>query len=214
MDIDRSIQKYNLHLFDKYSCSEEYQIPIIKNNNYIPKDLIGFNYSKTNKSKSVGIHFFLQDYQFERVWNKPYSYIEIFKKYDCILSPDFSLYIDMPLPMKIWNVYRNRLIGQYYQNCGIKVIPTISWGDKDTYDFCFDGIPDGSIVAISTIGCIRNKEAKRLWKDGVTEMIKRINPSTILIYGNKIDYDFKNINVVYYKNNIVERFDKLKENAK
>ena len=41
-------------------------------------------------------------------------------------------------------------------------------------------------------------------------MIKRIEPSAILIYGGKIDYDFKNIRVIYYENEVTERMKKLK----
>ena len=131
--------------------------------------------------------------------------IDILKQYQCILSPDFSLYMDMPMPMKIWNIYRSRAIGQYYQEQGIKVIPTISWAEKETFEFCFDGIPKGSIVSISTIGVKQNKEAFKIWKQGVDELIKRINPSTILIYGGKVDYDYKDIKVIYYKNKVIER---------
>lgn len=42
-------------------------MPIIENDNYIPTDLIGFNYAKTSKDKNCGIHFYLDDYQFERL---------------------------------------------------------------------------------------------------------------------------------------------------
>lgn len=199
----RTLTTYNLDkiIIDCDDCD----MPIIKNNNYIPTDLISFNYAAKNKSKCVAIHFYIDDYQFERLWNHPERYVETFKKYGCILSPDFSLYLDMPLPMKIWNVYRSRYLGQYYQKRGIKVIPTMSWADIDTYSFCFKGIPKGSIVSISTVGVIKNRKATELWKKGVDEMIKQINPSTILIYGSKIDYDFKNIDVRYYKNHNVER---------
>lgn len=183
-------------------------MPIIKNDNYIPKELIGFNYAKTNKDKNVGIHFYLDDYQFERLWNKPEDYIDILKQYDCIFSPDFSLYMDMPIPMKIWNTYRSRQLGQYYQSQGIKVIPTLSWAEKETFQFCFEGIPEGSIVSISTIGVKKNKEALKIWKDGVDEFIKRIKPSTILIYGGKLDYDYGNIKVIYYENKVTERMKK------
>ena len=137
---ERTNEAYNLELFNKDLCDGKYQMPIIENDNYIPKDLIGFNYAKTSENKDVGIHFYLDDYQFERIWNNPTEYVEILAGYDCILSPDFSLYMDMPYAMKIWNVYRSRLIGQYYQSCGIKVIPTISWAEAETFEFCFDGI--------------------------------------------------------------------------
>ena len=87
-------------------------MPVIQNDNFIPDDIIGFNYAKSSKQHNVGIHFYLDDYQFERIWNKPEDYIEILKQYECIFSPDFSLYLDMPMPMKIWNIYRSRQIGQ------------------------------------------------------------------------------------------------------
>ena len=114
----------------------------------------------------------------------------------------------MPLAMQIWNTYRSRIIGVYLQQCGIKVIPTISWADKDSYDFAFEGIEEGSIVSISTIG-VNSEEERELYKNGVAQMIKQIKPKTILIYGKKIDYDFKDINVIYYKNDRLERVRSL-----
>ena len=44
-------------------------MPIIFGTEYVPKSLISFNYAKTYKNKDVGIHFYIDDYQFERVWN-------------------------------------------------------------------------------------------------------------------------------------------------
>ena len=204
----RTNDTYNLGIIDNENASEFWQMPIIKNDNFIPSKLIGFNYAKTNKEKNVGIHFYLDDYQFERLWNKPEDYVDTLKEYECILSPDFSLYMDMPMPMKIWNIYRSRLIGQYYQSQGIKVIPTLSWAEEETFEFCFEGIPKGSIVSISTIGVKKNKEALKIWRAGVDELIRRIEPSTILIYGGKLDYDYGNIEVIYYENQVTERMIK------
>ena len=178
---------YNLDLIDfENSTNDFWQMPVIQNNNFIPDDIIGFNYAKSSKEHNVGIHFYLDDYQFERIWNKPEDYIDILKQYECIFSPDFSLYLDMPMPMKIWNIYRSRQIGQFYQSQGIKVIPTISWAEKETFEFAFKGIPKGSIVSISTIGVKRNKEALKIWQDGVSAMIEEIEPSTIIVYRWKI----------------------------
>ena len=202
---ERTNRKYNLDLYDINLVDGKYQIPIINNNQYIPERIIGFNYANTSKNYKVGIHFYIDDYQFERVWNNPDKYIGLLKKFQCVFSPDFSLYMDMPLSMKIWNVYRSRLIGQYWQKNGIKVIPTISWAEKETYDFCFDGIPKESIVSISTLGVKKSKNAIKTWKDGVDEMIKRINPSVILIYGEKIEHDFHGIPIIYYENEIINR---------
>lgn len=178
---------YNLDLIDfENSTNDFWQMPVIQNDKFIPDDIIGFNYAKSSKEHNVGIHFYLDDYQFERIWNKPEDYIDILKQYECIFSPDFSLYLDMPMPMKIWNIYRSRQIGQFYQSQGIKVIPTISWAEKETFEFAFKGIPKGSIVSISTIGVKRNKEALKIWQDGVDAMIEEIEPSTILVYRWKV----------------------------
>ena len=202
----RTNDAYNLDLVDIENSSNDFwQMPIIKNDNFIPSDLIGFNYAKTSENKKTGIHFYLDDYQFERVWNNPDEYIDILKQYECILSPDFSLYLDMPMPMKIWNIYRSRQIGQYYQSHGIKVIPTLSWAEKETFEFCFKGIPKGSVVSVSTIGVKQNKEALQIWKDGMDAMIKEIEPKTILIYGGELDYEYGDIEVIYFENKVTER---------
>lgn len=206
---ERTYNTYNLDIYNANRVDGKYQIPIIDNDNYIPEDIIGFNYAKTSTNKNCGIHFYLDDYQFERIWNSPSDYLEILSEYDCVFSPDFSLYMDMSRAMKLWNVFRSRLIGQYLQSYGIKVIPTISWAEKETFDFCFDGIPKGSIVSISTIGVKQNEEALKIWKDGVDEMIKRIKPSAILIYGGKLEYDYGDIKVVYFDNKVTENMKNM-----
>ena len=33
---------------------------------------------------------------------------------------------------------------------GIRVIPSVSWGNENTFEFCFEGIEKGSTVAVST----------------------------------------------------------------
>ena len=210
---ERTNKAYNLDLVDYDRLEQDFwQMPVIKNNGYIPKDLIGFNYAKTNEEKNVGIHFYVDDYQFERVWNAPEKYAEVLMDYECILSPDFSLYMDMPMPMKIWNIYRSRFIGAYYQSKGLRVIPTISWAEKETFAFCFKGIPKGSIVSISTIGVKRDEEALQVWKDGVTEMIKQIEPSAILIYGGELEFDYGDIKTIYFNNKVTENWGKENEN--
>lgn len=202
---ERTNRAYNLDLIENLT-NDFWQMPIIENDNFIPSDLIGFNYAKSSENKNCGIHFYVDDYQFERVWNYPEKYIEVLKQYECILSPDFSLYLDMPMPMKIWNIYRSRLVGQYFQSRGIKVIPTISWAEKDTFSFCFKGIPKGSIVSISTIGVKQDENALEIWREGVDEMIKQIEPKAILVYGGKLDYDYKDIEVIYFDNKVTENW--------
>lgn len=201
----RTADAYNLSDYKESMTEGFYQMPIIMKDDCIPSDLIGFNYAKTFENKEVGIHFYIDDYQFERIWNNPSEYINVLWDYECVLSPDFSLYREMPIAMMIWNIYRSRLIGQIFQRSGLTVIPTVSWCQKDTFDFCFDGLPKKSVLSISTIGVKREEESFKIWKDGVDEMIRRLDPKTLLIYGGKVDYDFGKIKTVYYDNHVTER---------
>lgn len=204
---ERTNDAYNLDIAHNSELTKDFwQMPVIENDGFVPERLIGFNYAKSSDDKATGIHFFVDDYQFERVWNSKEKYTDILKEYERILSPDFSLYMDMPMPMKIWNVYRSRAIGAYYQSQGIKVIPTLSWAEPETYQFCFRGIPKGSIVAVSTVGVKESADALQIWRDGMDEAIRQIEPSQILIYGGAIDYDFNGIITHFYDNEVTERW--------
>lgn len=159
----------------------------------------------TSKDFEKGIHFYIDDYQFERIWQSPDKYIDKLSRFDCVLTPDFSLYMDMPLAMQIWNVYRSRLIGQIMQDAGLTVIPTLQWADARSYAFCFDGIEPGGVVSVSTIGVKRDKDARKIWFDGMDEAVKRIAPSCVVVYGGDIGYDFS-CETIYIANHNVERF--------
>lgn len=207
---------YKIEEFDAYRAEGFYQLPILKKENYIPKDIILFNEAMSYRGdrSKVGVHFYLDDYQFERLWSKPYFYIDILRQFDCAFSPDFSLYTDMPKALMIYNVYRSHLLGQLMRDMGIKVIPTLQWADKASWDFCFDGIEPGGVVSVSTLGVRKNAESLEIWKDGMKEAMKRLQPSSILWYGAKIDDYIPPCDVVYFKNHVIDRLKKVSENGR
>ena len=100
---ERTYDEYLLHEYDESRTAGYYQFPTLKACHYIPDDLIGFNYVKSWKDnrEGVGVHFYIDDYQFERIWNKPHENIERLRGFSCVLTPDFSTYVDMPMAMKI-----------------------------------------------------------------------------------------------------------------
>lgn len=196
----RTDNAYNLSIVDQSNLTENWEMPIIWNDGYVPEEMIAFKYAMQSKRHDVGVHFYIDDYQFERVWNNPEGYVNLLSQFDCILAPNFSMYYDMPKPMKIWNTFRSRLIGSYYQQMGMKVIPSVVWNGTDTWDFAFEGIEKGSVVCVSTISIKKGAFLEDL-KAGMAEMIRRIEPSFIMIYGGAIDYDFGDIPVKYYDAN-------------
>ena len=202
---ERTANAYNLYEFDENRCTGIYDIPTLDKVIHAPKSLMGFNYCKsTPPQEGVGVHFFLDDYQFERVWNSPEDYCTMLADYDCVLTPDFSLYTNMPIAMMIWNTYRSRLIGQMMQDYGCTVIPTVSWAGADSYDFAFDGLPTGGTIAVSTIGVKRDKDAFDIWVQGMDECMKVVKPHNVIVYGGDIGYTF-DCDVTYISNAITDK---------
>ena len=146
-------------------------------------ELIGYDKLCDNKTEAI-VHFFMDDYKFEAMWKDPEPRIERLKKYKAVLTPDFSMYTEMPLSIKVYNTFRSRWCGAYLQTKGIKVIPTVSWGEPNTFWFCFDGIPKGSIVAVSTIGV---RKEKSLFMQGYEEMMRKIKPKAVICYGEPFE---------------------------
>lgn len=148
--------------------------------------------------------FFLDDYQFERVWNRPRDYLKELKKYAAVLSPDFSLYLDMPMPAQLWNVFRSRVIAAFWQKNGIKVIPTIQWADERSFDYCFQCIEEGGTIAMSTVGVMRSNIGKEIFKKGAAEAVKRIKPKRVIIYGKEMNLDL-GVETIYFDQRTTRR---------
>lgn len=162
----------------------KYEIPVLQPQVYDKCQFIGFNYASSCKNRqNTGIHFYLDDYQFQRLWSMPDYYLPMLKQFKYVMTPDFSTYVDFPMALQIYNHYRKHWIGAYLQQNGIKVIPIISWSDRRSYEWCFDGEPTQGTVSVSSVGTQMNRQSKKLFLAGYEEMINRIHPTTIIFYG-------------------------------
>lgn len=171
-----------------YSGAGVYNIPIIRPTEYEECEWISFNEAiKSNKREGKGIHFFLDDYRFIRLWANIDKYIPMLRQFKCVMAPDFSLYTDFPVALQIYNHYRKHWIGAYLQDCGINVIPTICWSTPESFAWCFDGEPIGGCVAVSSIGTQNSKEKKVLFRAGYDKMMERLRPNKIIFYGSVPD---------------------------
>ncbi|MBK8752373.1 MAG: DUF4417 domain-containing protein [Candidatus Competibacteraceae bacterium] len=127
-------------------------------------------------------HFYLDDYRFESVWTKPDAGLSRIRRFWGALTPDFSLYTDWPLIIQQWNHYRRQWLGRYWQEHGIKVIPTVNWSTPDSFDWCFTGIPPNQIVALA-VPDIRQPPVKAAFRTGFDAMQTTLQPTRILVYG-------------------------------
>lgn len=158
------------------------KVPELSDMSYNICGLNTINSSKI-KPEEYCVHFYLEDYMFERVWNRPTVYVDKLKQFAAVMQPDFSLYTDMPIPMQQWNHYRKQWLAAYWQSNGIKVIPTICWSDEQSFDFCFEGVPKNSVVTTSYFGCAQKDEYWDLFLKGYMKMMETLEPELILLYG-------------------------------
>lgn len=183
---ERKIKYENL---EKYvpgiSFAGKYNVPVIQPSDFCGTDFIGFHSAKAERSKSEkAVHFYLDDYRFERVWRYPEQYIDLLRQFSCVLSPDFSLFADYPTAIQIYNHYRKHWVAAYWQAQGINVIPTICWSGESSFDCCFDGEPVGATVAVSSVGTLNNANTRAAFMAGYNEMMERLKPEKIIFYGN------------------------------
>ena len=64
----------------------EYDIPQIESIQFNNAEFIGFNYDRNAKEpENKAVHFFLDDYQFTRVWTEPDRYIPMLQRFKYVL---------------------------------------------------------------------------------------------------------------------------------
>lgn len=196
-------------LRNQFPGNGKLKIPIIPMFQEKPGDfddllLIGFDKTHLEDQNHLDrmVHFFLYDYRFERVWKHPDNDVEKLSRYRAVLSPDFSMYLEMAPVMQIYNVFRNRWCGAYWASKGIRVIPAVNWGDESTFDFCFEGIEKGSVVAVSTYMATEHDnccDQKEWFIAGYDEMLRRIEPEKIICYNTPFPEMQGNIIYVDYE---------------
>ena len=165
----------------------------------IPKEIITWEEAKQLHKKLVRkdrkyfydafICFYMDDYKFDGVrssiWLFPWLALRVLKHFRGIITPDFSTYQDFPYPLKLWNTFRMRSFGYWAGTQGLEVINNVRWGTSETYHYCFDGIDKDSVVAIGTVGGSPRKVADRKrFVDGLEEMVMKLEPHTIIVYGS------------------------------
>lgn len=184
---------FNPKLIENVSLVGKYDMPLIKKEEIEGiKEFIPFEKRNLHNEKNVGIHFYIYDGAFKQILDNPQKYMDELKKFNAVISPDFSICYDMPIVRQMYSTYMNRVMGAYYQNNGIKVIPNVRWGDSRSYEFCFEGLEKEGTYAIGSYGQIKRNSNRYYFEKGLEEFCKRLNPQKIYVYGAMPDSIFGN----------------------
>lgn len=176
----------------QFPTNSFYGMPEMQPTNTVGDKMLRFmDWKECDNPSEYIAHFYYDDYKFMAAWRNPEKYISRLRKFKAVVSPDFSLYTDFPRALQILACYRRQWCGAYWQSLGIDVIPDVVWGDKESFAYCFDGIPHGGTVAVSTVGVRNdsdwNNKDGDLFKAGYDEMMNRLEPKTVILYGAMIE---------------------------
>lgn len=147
-------------------------------------------------------HCFTEDKYFHRLYTHFQEYVELLQRAKGLISADFSLYRDWDEPYLITNCRANRLVDYALQQAGIPMIPTAGFAGESSWEWCFDGLPQNSTVAITT-NTVNDREARRLFVGGVNVMVEKIHPTAIVVCGKCPDWlakKFPEIQIVQIPN--------------
>lgn len=176
-----------------YGCElSKYGYPILDRAVGYPEECrpVPFNLiSKEKYPRECIAHFYINDESFERIWSNADRYIDCLRNFKYVISPDFTCFSDLPMPLRQFQTYKNHAIGYYMSLRGINVIPNVGWNAPDSYDWCFDGLPERSILAVSTNGCNWNEETREHYRHGFHAMCERLKPLKVIVVGSKIEVD-------------------------
>jgi len=167
---------------------------------WIPYDII----NKYKNAENIGVHFYIDDYKFNGVWTNPDKWLEVLKRFKAVITPDFSVYTDMPRAQQLWNHYRRQWLGKYWQDNGVNIVSDVCWHIGDLQDWHIAGIPKGTTIARSW----SSSQMKQERLEDFIEIIKSLEPHKIYIKCSKKDekrlrsfFDFETIDTVskFYK---------------
>jgi hypothetical protein len=134
--------------------------------------------------------FFTDDYRFNHVYQFADKFANELKdeNWTALMLPDFSLNDEFPVPMKLWNLYRSRWCGRYWQESGHYVIPIIQgfggitgW-TKATKGIVIDTLPDKVPLAACQL---RKNEELELTCKLLNYAVESKGIETLVIYGGQ-----------------------------
>ena len=202
----RKLTHNNMHLAVGMPFSEPNSFPIVNPYNGT-LDYEYCLYSKRSKcdGKRQALMFFEDDYRFcHPLWDRLEQTTITLAKFDCLFTPDYSLYVDAPLHLNRDSVYKSRFAGAYWQKCGFNVIPTASWAGANSFPWCLEGLPMNSVIAVCGVGICWCHQAKELWLYGIRQVESLLSPTTIIIYGKETDIPGISTPVMFIEDHITK----------
>ena len=153
------------------------------------------NRNKCKDKKNHGLIFYEYDCKFDGkdgIYNiLKYGTDEEVQQFAFGVCPDYSVYGNFPNYKQIDALSRSREVGYILSTYGIKAVVNFRATYEWTYELALTGICYNGIVAIGTLGCLRDNDSRTLLKDSVQALVEYIKPRIIIVYGYAPDDIFQ-----------------------
>lgn len=201
--IEDSFQSF---LVEGASFTQVEEYPIIEDwmvSKSIPTKIMPFDKALNYRGnlKDVYVCTYARDCTFERVRRTPKRYLNFFERCAGLIGFDFSVHSDMPIAKQKTQMNDNLSLTYYYGKEHNYVIPNIRYGIDELADEFLSAIPKHCLIAIGTHGFIKEIPEKAEWYCFLEKVIKTLEPSGIIVYGNlsgKIFKEFEDKCKFYY----------------
>ena len=194
-------------MHEAYICGAELEsgFPVLPAIHAKPKESVSFReIQKIIDTKDKVVHFYIDDFWFEKLWTNADRYIPQLKCFPFVIMPDFSVFNYMPEPMQHWNRYRSMALGYYLSSKGVRIIPSL--GVLTRYDiWTLYGVPMHSTVAVCTNGRIKKPLERKTFVECLQTQIQILQPTNLIMVGYiPKEYD-ESVPTIYLKSEAQKR---------
>jgi len=184
----------------------------------------------TDSRRGLPLHhtvvaFYCDDQRFEQFWQRPHVFTAklLNSNVPIAISPNFSLWPDTPLALAIFNTYRSRYLGRYFQEAGLKVIPDVHGITHDpTLQWCLAGIPPHPpAIAYQIQAGQKTLSSIHRIKQALKQYISKLKPSQLLLYVGETAEDIlqdltlpQELHLIIVKNRLILRERRMHEDSK
>lgn len=189
--IKRKMRILNKHLLPSDTPREGlFQLPkVMPFVGKVPDIFIPYSAKVRYNSEFNGVYCHIDDSGFNTTWTRPIAALRKVQNYMVAIAPDNTLWVDGNICENVEQIRRSRTIQRFWQNNGVNTIQTASWGDAESINsYAFDGLAEDSWTAIGHQR-IGNKCEQRLFRYGVSTLVKKKKPCGLIVFGAPLDFD-------------------------
>ena len=201
---EKTLNYFDRQFWASYAMRHEkvgpWQLPTVRPCYTVPKGVTGFDQLRPKTPRNLFVHWHSWDNEFETIWRNPQKHLRRLQEFPGIFMPDFSQFSDFDFPLCLWNLRRNRLLGNWYWENDVEVMPCATWWDEYSLEHCLDGLPKRSLIEVSNVNTCHTLESERIFEMGLNKVRDVLDPLAIILYGKRLKRPFDGPPILFFQN--------------